>query len=248
MVITSLSNNYIKEICKLKEKKYRDSTGTFIIEGDHLVNEAIKNNLVKELILIDGTKNNYDNIKVTYVTKEVMKKISSMESYANIIAIAYKKKDSELGSKILILDNIQDPGNLGTIIRSSVAFNIDSIIMSKDSVDLYNSKVIRSTEGMIFDINIITSDLIDIINDLKKEEYMILGTDVNNGIDIRSIKVPSKFALIMGNEGNGISKDIKALCDKNIYIKMNERVESLNVAVATSILLYEINNGINKNR
>lgn len=243
MLITSVNNEHIKELCKLKEKKYRDKLSLFLIEGEHLINESLKENLLTEVFALEGTDYNYDNI--IYVTESVMKKLSSTDSIPKVIGVSKKRKEENIGSRILILEDIQDPGNLGTIIRSSVAFNIDTIILSPKTVDLYNSKVIRSTEGMIFHLNIIIRDLESIIKDLKKENYLILGTNVNNGINIKDIQVPSKYALIIGNEGKGMSSEISNLCDKNIYIKMNERVESLNASVAASILLYEINNGIN---
>ena len=135
---------------------------------------------------------------------------------------------------------MQDPGNLGTIIRSSLAFNVHDIVLSLNTVDIYTEKVIRSTQGMLFKVNIIRSDLETIIKDLKNKGYLILGTDVNLGVDARDIK-SEKMALVMGNEGQGVSSRIKKMCDKNLYIKMNKDVESLNVGVATSILLYELN-------
>ena len=244
MLITSVNNNHIKELCRLKEKKYRDITGLFLVEGEHLVSEAIKNNLIKEVIVLDKKTFDYDG-EITYVSDNIMKKLSSMDSYPNVIGVCYKRKEENIGNRVLILEDIQDPGNLGTIVRTAVAFDIDTIILSPKTVDLYNSKVIRSTQGMIFKINIITRELAPTIDMLKKDNYLILGTNVRNGTDIRNIDIPNKFALIIGNEGNGMSNDISLLCDKNVYIKINERVESLNAAVAASILLYEINNGIN---
>ena len=113
----------------------------------------------------------------------------------------------------------------------------------KDTVDLYNSKVIRSTQGMIFNMNIIRDDISNTIKLLKDNGYIIYGTNVTNGIDIKDVKNDEKYAIIMGNEGNGISPEVSSLVDKNIYIKMNEKCESLNVAVATSILLYELDRG-----
>lgn len=244
MLITSVNNNHIKELCRLKEKKYRDITGLFLVEGEHLVCEAIKNNLIKEVIVLDKKTFDYDS-EITYVSDSIMKKLSSMDSYPNIIGVCYKRKEENIGSRVLILEDIQDPGNLGTIIRSAVAFDIDTVILSPKTVDLYNSKVIRSTQGMIFRLNIITRELVPTIDMLKKDNYLILGTNVRNGVNIKNINIPNKFALIIGNEGNGMSNDISLLCNKNVYIKINERVESLNAAVAASILLYEINNEIN---
>ena len=240
MVVTSVNNEHIKEINKLKEKKHRDLTNTFLIEGEHLVIEANKNHLIKELIVLEGIDIDIDNVKTTYVSKEVMKKLSSMDSYPNVIGICNKKEDEEINGNVLILDDIQDPGNLGTIIRSSVAFNIDTIILSPKTVDMYNSKVIRSTQGMLFHINIIVKDLEMAINKLKEDNYIIYGTKVDNGKDVREINNISKFALIIGNEGNGMSDKVSNLCDEYLYIKMNNNVESLNAGVAASILLYDL--------
>lgn len=241
MIITSLNNPTIKEISKLKNKKYRDLTNTYLVEGDHLVEEAYKNNLLIKIILLEDTICNYDIEKI-YITKEVMKKLTELDTPNKIIGIVKKNTPLPIGNKILILDNIQDPGNLGTIIRSSVAFDIDTIVLSPNTVDIYNPKVIRSTQGMIFYTNIITLELKEFINEIKTKNYTIFGTDVRNGKNIKEITLPEKFALVLGNEGQGVSKEIESLCDDNIYIKMSSKCESLNVSVATSILLYEVYN------
>lgn len=241
MIITSLNNPTIKEISKLKNKKYRDLTNTYLVEGEHLVEEAYKNNLLIKIILLEDTICNYDIEKI-YVTKEVMKKLTELDTPNKIIGIVKKNTPLPIGNKILILDNIQDPGNLGTIIRSSVAFDIDTIVLSPNTVDIYNPKVIRSTQGMIFYTNIITLELKEFINEIKTKNYTIFGTNVRNGKNIKEITLPEKFALVLGNEGQGVSKEIESLCDDNIYIKMSSKCESLNVSVATSILLYEVYN------
>jgi len=241
MLITSLQNNHIKDLRKLKEKKHRDKENLFLIEGRHLVLEAYKRNLVKELIL-EKDEVFPLSLKTTYVTKEILNSLSSLESPSNIMAVVSKKEEGPLGSKILILDNIQDPGNVGTIIRSAVAFNIDTIVLSKNTVDLYNDKVIRASQGMLFHINIIVRDIEEFIDELKSKHYLIVGTKVTHGKDVRDAKIYDNYALIMGNEGTGIEMEILNKCDEYLYIKMNEDCESLNVGVATSILLYELNN------
>lgn len=241
MIITSLNNPTIKEISKLKNKKYRDLTNTYLVEGDHLVEEAYKNNLLTKIILLEDTTCNYDIEKI-YVTKEVMKKLTELDTPNKIIGIVKENTPLPIGNKILILDNIQDPGNLGTIIRSSVAFDIDTIVLSPNTVDTYNPKVIRPTQGMIFYTNIITLKLKEFIDEIKTKNYTIFGTNVRNGKNIKEITLPEKFALVLGNEGQGVSKEIESLCDDNIYIKMSSKCESLNVSVATSILLYEVYN------
>ena len=241
MIITSLDNDNVKKWKKLCKKKYRDEFGIYLVEGEHLVEEAYKSGVLDKVIVLDGDSYLYDNI--IYVSYEVMKAISSLDTPNRIIGVCKKKESSELvGKKYLLLDGVQDPGNLGTIVRSAVAFNIDTIVLSDDTVDLYNPKVLRSTQGMIFHTNIIECDLVDVINKLHSKNITVYGTDVNNGIDARDLSDLDKtsFALVMGNEGNGVRKEIKELCDKNLYINMNENVESLNVGVATSILLYEL--------
>ena len=239
MIITSLTNSRIKEICKLKEKKYRNMTNTFLIEGINLVTEAGKRNLLKEIFVLEEKTINID-IPTTYVTKEVMKKISSTDSIPNVVGVSLKKEELLLGDRLLLLDNLQDPGNLGTIIRSSKAFNIDTIVISPTTVDMYNPKVLRATEGMIFHINIIVRDLPSLITKLKKDNYKIYGTKVDGGINVKDISLKRKYALVIGNEGNGVSEEVNNLCDEYLYIKMNKEVESLNAGVATSILLYEM--------
>ena len=152
MLITSLNNDKVKDLVKLKDKKYRDSNNLFFVEGYDLVIEAYKNNCIKELYVLDGVDCELD-MSITYVSHDVMKKISDMESISEYYAVCQKKEDSIIGNKIIILDGIQDPGNLGTVIRSAVAFDFDTVVISKNTVDLYNPKVIRSTKGMLFNKN-----------------------------------------------------------------------------------------------
>ena len=173
------------------------------------------------------------------VTSKVMDKIKSVNT-SKILGIATKKENLEyIGKRYLMLDKVSDPGNLGTIIRSASAFDIDTIILSEDCCDVYNEKTIRATEGAIFKVNIITEDLEEAINNLKKLNINIYRTDVNAGKDITEIS-KDNFCVIMGNESNGVSEKIKNQVEKSVHIKTNN-VESLNVAVATSIILYELN-------
>ena len=239
MLITSVNNERIKELVKLKEKKYRDTNGLFFIEGKDIIDEAYKNSLIKELYVLEGVEVSMD-VPITYVSREVMKKISDMESVSEYYAVCYKKEEVSIGNKLIILDGVQDPGNLGTIIRSAVAFNFNTVVLSKSTVDLYNPKVIRSTKGMLFNINIIVRELESFINEL--DDYIIYGTDVVNGNNIKDENIPLKVALVIGNEGRGISDGIKRLCNRFIYIDMNNKCESLNASVAASILMYEVNN------
>ena len=230
MKITSLQNKQIIEFGKLKQKKYRDIENKFIVEGDHLIKEANKAN---KIVYTIGLDESYDY----EVTKDILNKLSSQVSGTNEIAIVEKLDERKVKGNVVILDNIQDPGNLGTIIRSAVAFNIDTIILSDTCVDLYNEKTIRSSEGMLFHINILRRKLASAIDELKKDGYVIYATTVDGQGNFDNDK---KIAFVIGNEGNGISDEILELCDKNITIKMNEKCESLNAGVCASILMYKI--------
>lgn len=239
MIYTSIENIKIKELKKLNIKKYRDDSQLFIVEGEHLVTEAYKKGFLIEIFKLENCDLNLD-VKSNIVSLNVMKNISTLDSVPKIIGVCKKLDEKELGNNILILDEIQDPGNLGTIIRSSVAFNVNTIILSKNCVDVYNSKVIRATQGMIFNINIIERDLEEFIPQLKTNGYKIYGTRVDNGKNIKNVEKNQKRCIIMGNEGKGVRKSILDMCDEYIYIDMNKSCESLNVGVATSIILYEL--------
>ena len=238
-IIESLNNNKIKELAKLKNKKYRDDLGLFLVEGDHLIEEAYNTNQLVEIIAIPSYTTNMD-IKITYVKDVVLKKLSDLEQNIKCIGVVKKFKPLSYGKRLIILDNIQDPGNLGTIIRSAVSFNIDTVIVSNNSCDIYNPKAIRATEGMLFHLDTMVCDLNILIDELLSNGYLVYGTDVVNGIKATDIPKESKIAFIIGNEGNGISNEIRNKIDKNIYIPINKRCESLNASVAASIIMYEI--------
>ena len=243
MLITSLENERIKNYIKLKDRKYRKKTNTYIVEGLHLVLEAYKSGNLMELILEKDEVLPID-VPTIYVTNEIINKISNLDTPVNVLGLCKMSEDNEIrGTKILMLDEVQDPGNLGTIIRNSVAFGVDTIVLGNNTVDLYNPKVIRATQGMLFYITIINRDLKEVIHELKAKEIPIYGTKVEYGEDVRNFPSKDKksYGLVVGNEGNGVSEEVLDLCDKYIYIDMDEKVESLNVSVATSIILYELN-------
>lgn len=240
MLITSPDNKKIKELVKLKQKKYRDSMEKFIVETEHLIKEAFLEGRLLEVYVLENNELSFKvDVPVYYVSVNVINKLKNI-STSKFIGVVSKKESKEyIGKRYLLLDRVSDPGNLGTIMRSAVAFNIDTLIVSLDSCDIYNDKVIRASEGAIFKLNIIRCDLLQAINTLKKLDIAIYGTDVKNGVDVREIP-KDNFAIIMGNEGAGISSDVKKLVENNIYIKTSN-VESLNVAMAASIILYELN-------
>ena len=238
MKITSLNNPKVIFWAKLKMKKYRDIEHLFIVESEHLVTEALKKGIVKEIIT---TEEKEYEVPTYNVSTEIMKRISTLITPSKVMAVCEHLMPDDIKGNILLLDHIQDPGNLGTIIRSAVAFNFSTIIVSEDTVDFYNDKVIRSSEGMIFNINLVKDDLLSIIPVLKEKGYKIYGTDVKKGKNIKTID-NKECAIIIGSEGKGMSIEVKELCDDFIYINMSKTCESLNAAVASSIIMYEVFN------
>ena len=229
MEITSLDNPKIKLLLKLNQSKYRKKEGLFLVEGAHLVKEAKNLNLLVEAYSV----NDIDGyIKVT---KEIMKKISNTDTIPTEVGLCKILENNKLSNKILILDAVQDPGNLGALMRSAKAFGFETIVLGEGCCDIYNDKVIRSSQGAIFKLSFIHANLVEFISNIK--DYDIYGTDVVNGIDVNEIKEKNKIAIILGNEGNGVSKEVKELVNKNIYIPLNN-TESLNVSVAGGIIMY----------
>ena len=241
MKIESLNNDKVKYWSKLYDKKTRDLENKFLIEGDHLVKEALVNGVLLEVITSDHDA--VYPIDTYYVTEDIIKKISNQKSAPKVIGVCKKLEEKELNGRVLVLDQIQDPGNLGTIIRSAIAFNFPNIILTNNCVDLYNDKVIRSSEGMIFNINVIRQSLDETINYLKNNNYQVIGTNVVKGHLISDINKKDNLAIIIGNEGTGMCEELNNICNDFIYIPINDSCESLNAAVASSIIMYEINKG-----
>lgn len=243
MLITSLDNERVKKYRKLREKKYRDRLNLFLVEGWHLVLEAYRAGLIEEVILTEEVACELEVPKI-YVTQEIIKKITELDTPVPILALCHKVKNDpqKIGQRILMLDGVQDPGNLGTILRSAKAFHVDTVILGTKTVDLYNAKVLRATQGMVFHLHVIEGDLVELIPKIKKQGILVYGTKVESGEDVRKLETSAKtqYALVMGNEGNGVTEEVLSLCDHYLYIQMDSEVESLNVAVATSILLYEL--------
>ena len=238
MLYSSTNNEKIKQLKLLKQKKYRDKENIFLVEGAHLVEEAYKNGYLKELLIPENSNYKLD-IKTSEVTEKVIKHLTELENPTGIFGICEKKEMKLKEGLVLILDGVQDPGNLGTIIRSGVAFNVDTIVINDKCADIYSSKVIRASQGMIFSANIIKENLEEFISKIK-DTHKIFATKVDGGKSLKNIEKTKKFAIIMGNEGSGVSNELLKISDDYLYIPMNENCESLNVAVATSIILNEL--------
>jgi len=236
-MITSLTNQKVKDIMRLKQKKYRDLEHKFLVETPHMVLEAYQNGCLLELYVLESSDMVLD-VPTFVVSDAVMRKISSLGN-SSVLGICKKKEDVKFfGSHFLLLDGIQDPGNLGTIIRTALGFGVDMVVLSEDACDLYNEKVVRATEGAIFHIPVIRMNLVEAICKMKEQHIVVYGTDVVSGVDVCDVSDPTSFALVMGNEGNGVSTAVKELVDCNLYIPIRSELESLNVGVATGILLY----------
>lgn len=242
MLITSKDNNKVKEIKKLLTSSYSKEKQLFVIEGENLIEEAIKNNLLVELYVLDGYECKYD-FPYTYLSLDVMKSISNLKSTPRLLGISKYIEKIVLGNKIVILDGVQDPGNAGTIIRNCVAFGVDTVIFSSDSVNPYNEKVLRSTGGMIYNINVLIGDISQYINAIKKENIIIIGTSLKESKSLNELEKSDKYAIIFGNEGNGVHENVLSTCDKIVRIDMNDKCESLNVGVSAGIILYHMYKG-----
>lgn len=249
--IESKDNSLFKETKKLKEKRNRSKEGKYIIEGFRLVQEAFKANMeIEYLIISEGSEDKLNEYLNEYINEEkiyIMKKnlfnmLTSTETPQGAIAVVKNKelpKDIE-GEFFLLCDKVQDPGNLGTIIRTAHAAGVDGIILTKGTVDIYNDKSIRSTMGSLFYVPIIQDDEeLSFVRKLKGEGFSLVATSLQESKDFFESDLKGKIILSVGNEGNGISEEVFSLADKKVKIPMPGGAESLNVAIATSIILFE---------
>lgn len=253
-VISSKENELIKHIKKLKDKKERDLSNEYLIEGVKLIKEAIQEKAkIKQIIVCDECEKleaipqeltyeiaKYDCI---YVTKKIYNYITEVKTPQGILAIIEKQSnenDIDYNQDIIIaLDGIQDPGNLGTILRTVDSVGLTQILVSKDTADCYNPKVVRSTMGAIFRVKVIECEnLEDTLKEIKKHKFSIITTSLQTQNSIYDIKY-KKDVIVIGNEANGVSENIQKLADKKLKIPMFGKTESLNASVATGIILYE---------
>ena len=252
-VISSKDNEIVKSIKKLKDKKYRDLSKEFIVEGIKLVEEAIQENAeIKKIIICEDCINNglinknlmYEIAKndCIYVTEKVFQSLSDVTNPQGILAVIGQNTIEEIKYNddiILVLDGIQDPGNLGTILRTLDSTNLKQVIITNKTADPYNPKVVRSTMGAIYRVNVIqTDDLVKTLKDIKKHKYQIASTSLQTKETIYDINY-KKIAIVIGNEANGVSKEVLDISDEKIKIPMLGKTESLNAGVATGIVLYE---------
>lgn len=253
-VITSKDNEIIKNIRKLKEKKYRDISNEYIVEGIKLIEEAIEENVKIKTIVVceECLKDNcieqrflyqiakYDCI---YVTEKIFSLLTDVVNPQGMLAVIEKEGSEDKISYeediIVVLDGIQDPGNLGTILRTVDSVGLSQIILSKTSVDAYNPKVVRSTMGAIFRVKIIEAEnLVATLKNMKKHKFKVVATSLVGSESIYEMDY-NKKVIVIGNESKGVSKEIIEISDSKIKIPMLGKTESLNASIATGVILYE---------
>ena len=257
-VISNKDNEIIKNIRKLKEKKYRDSENRYIIEGIKLIKEAIEQKAnIEQIVVCDEYVNDCNlgkdtlyeiaKYKLVYVTRKVFEQLTDVKTPQGILAVIEKKtlidekvKEIDYTQDIIIaLDDLQDPGNLGTVLRTVDSANLKQIILSKNCADPYNPKVVRSTMGAIFRVNIIQVDnLKEELQKLKKHNFNIMVTSLEGKKNIFEVEY-NKKVVVIGNEANGVSKEVQAIADEKVIIPMLGKTESLNASVATGVIVYE---------
>ncbi|RBP65394.1 TrmH family RNA methyltransferase [Alkalibaculum bacchi] len=249
--IESHENKAIKHLQKLKMKKYRESSKEYILEGYKVIEDAIESGeKLKSIFISAKSTKKYRNIRelvredlpIYEVEDHLFEKLTSMEHSEGIIAInSFPQIMDFRDSSVLILDRLQDPGNLGTIIRTGDAAGFHNIICSKGCVDIYNDKTIRGTMGSLFHVNIKKdADILQEIDSIRKKGYTIVGTQLNTDYFYTNIEAKKKYALVIGNEANGISKEVLDACDLHVKIPIYGKAESLNASIAAAIIMYHI--------
>ncbi len=240
--ITSVNNNQIKYYNSLHQKKNRDKENLYLVEGAHLVEEAFKLNLLDTVISSSEHElEKYPGVKHIYVTDMIIDKLSTTQTPQNIIGVVRKEeKDFQICDKMIVLDGVSDPGNVGTIIRTSLALGVKTIILSSEAIDLYNEKLIRATQGAFFQANLYQMDLGELYRLLKENNIPLIATSLKANTNINELPKLSKYALCMGNEANGISNITAANATYSVIIPLQNNIESLNVATSHAIILYQL--------
>ena len=238
-MITSKDNSHYKLWGKLQQKKYRQKEQLFLVEGPHLAVEAKKNNVLVEILVREGTATDFE--AVTLLKQDLFDKLAGTVNSAGVMAVC-RMPEAEITNfkRLLLVDGVQDPGNLGTLIRSALAFGFDGLVLSENTVDIYNEKVIRATQGAIFALPIIRRDLALYVEELQAAGVQVYAATLNSEAKpLNALLTVDKMAFIVGNEGAGVRADLVATCENSVEIEMASNVESLNVGIAGSILMYQ---------
>lgn len=243
-MITSQQNNQIKQWVKLHTRKEREKTGLFLVEGFHLIEEAFKSDwVIEQVILREDVElpKIYHNLPFVTVSHAIFSHLSRTKTPQGIMAVISKQQDmAVVGNRLLLIDGVQDPGNLGTMIRTADAAGFNSIILGEGTVDVYNDKVIRATQGSLFHLNIVEKNLLAEIEKLKAAGYKVWATALNHATNYLDTPEAAKMALILGNEGAGVQEAILKMAHHVVTIPIYGKAESLNVSVAAGILMYHM--------
>ncbi len=234
--ISSKDNKKVKETYS-----YIDGKGEyFIVEGFHMVEMAIESGMAIRIFSLKEFP--HGNVEFYLTNESVIKKLASSKNPEGIVALCKKKENTELkGDVIVYLDELQDPGNVGTILRTSLAFGYYDILSSKGNASIYGAKTLSSSQGAIFKLNVFESknNPEEDILSLKNKGYKILATDLKSSYPLKELEIEKPYVLVLGNEGKGVNPKILELADKKVRIEMGN-IDSLNVGVAAGILLYEL--------
>lgn len=255
-IITSKNNDIVKYISFLAEKSGREQYGCFWIEGLRAVSEAIKEKAVKRLIVSQtfaATKDfeyiskSYGNSDAVILSDALFQHISQTRTPQGIGAVCNIKrydlqKILRQESRILLLEDVRDPGNMGTVIRTAAAAGFKGIIASDGCVDIYNPKVVRSTVGCLFNTQIVQckGNFINVVQEVRNTGFKVYAAHPRGGQDLFDVVFSPKTAIVLGNEANGISQALLKQCDKFVTIQMESGVESLNASVAAALMMYEV--------
>lgn len=247
--ISSTKNEKIKELVKLQTAKGRKKAGMYLLEGEHLVEEAIKERAQIKLIVVTSNRlEDYENllaqtdVQVLVVSQDVFHKLSMTETTQGILAVVEIVKQEILPHKgrLIVLDAVQDPGNLGTIVRTADAAGFDAVILGTGTVDLYNDKVLRSMQGSHFHIPVFQANLQEYLPILKDKRVQVTVTALHrDSKDYTILQGATDVAIVVGNEGQGVSSDVIEIADVVVTIPMFGKAESLNVAIASALLMYK---------
>lgn len=242
--ITSTKSETIKRLKRLMTKKGRQESGQFLVEGEHLVDEAIRAGRLVQLIVGESytPKRSWrlDQMPVLELSDHVADILSETEKTQGVFAVVNMSPVERKMKHVLVLDRIQDPGNLGTMIRTADAAGFDTVLLGKGTVDPYNAKAVRATQGSLFHVNVRTVDLLETLPELKSDGLHVYGTALEKAKSYDQIDFGDRVALVIGNEAQGVHADVLALCDTRVHIPMLGDAESLNAAVAAGILMYRI--------
>lgn len=238
MLITSSANQKYKDLLKLHESKNRKKTGLFLVEGEHLIQEAIKYQRLQTLIVKEGTHHLFSSEEIIELSPNLFDKLSQTVSSSSLMAVCtIQNHEFSKASRVLVCERIQDPGNMGTLIRTACAFGFDQIVCTEDCVDIYNEKVIRSTQGALFQIPITYKAMNDIVSHYKRLNFKLYATGFKNSVSLSNLNEKYPLCLFLGNEGQGLSDFVLNAADDVVSIEMHD-FDSLNVAVAGAILMY----------